>query len=144
MSKLTRIRQLSPSDFFKLSLASLLLFFASVRILFSSQENMIRDLQPRENAAPSLNPGSIAHLRNWIQFLEMADRNLGWKPSCIRRALVISRLSRAFKIPFQFKIGVRRDGNVFEAHTWLEAEGMTLELQPSQAIFLPLEKISNL
>lgn len=136
MGKVRTFLSLSPSEFYYTFVLTLLVIAAQLKIFIFSGEAIFRSLQVSPPA--NLSGRKKFPLPAWLRLLEAVDRNLG-KPSCLRRAIVLVWLGRMFKIPMELKIGAKRDGGDFQAHAWLESEGLRLEVHPSPA-FHVLEK----
>lgn len=69
-----------------------------------------------------------------------AARHLPIKSNCLEQSLVLWWLLRRRRIPADIRIGVRKDGEGFEAHAWVEAYGAVLSESGHEHIhFVPLE-----
>lgn len=79
-------------------------------------------------------------LRKALRLLEIADRQNGFGKGCVRKALALKVLTKMWRIPVEFKIGVSRGTKGLQAHGWLEWEGAKLEWfeEDSSVKFYPL------
>lgn len=57
------------------------------------------------------------------RFVNIADRYVPGKPSCLRRAVALWCLFRLHGIGADLRIGVRREKDAVRAHAWLETDG---------------------
>jgi hypothetical protein len=74
----------------------------------------------------------------------MAKRGL-YQANCLHQSLALCRLLRRFNVPAVLRVGARRDAKGFQAHAWVEVDGMILgqmehgytpfdSLRPHQAV----------
>ncbi len=75
-----------------------------------------------------------------LELLEIADRQGGFRPHCLRKAVALKWLADFARVPTEFKIGVARDSKGMHAHGWLECNGRRLE---SRAAGLPFEELAG-
>lgn len=69
-----------------------------------------------------------------------AERRLFFKPSCLEHALVLWWLLRRHGIPADIRLGGRKELGRFEAHAWVELEGMPLgDRNGAQRDFVPFD-----
>ena len=123
--------KLSKLEIFTLFVSSFYLATAEVRIRFSKSGTLLKQLQNLPaNPTPLFFLGPLHELRRTriVSLLEAVDRNLGWKPSCLRRTLALAWLSCALGFTPKFKIGVQRWERNLRAHSWLEVDGVRLEM----------------
>lgn len=77
--------------------------------------------------------------------VDIAERNTWPRPKCLARSLALMRMLRAIGIPAEVKIGVARPGGGFEAHAWVELEGLVVNDAPDiSSRFRPLEQAAEL
>ena len=130
-------------EIFTLFAAAFYLIAAEIQIRFSKSETLLKKLHQRV-PGPFLNskkgPGTfcISRLRKLpttriVSLVEAVDRRLGWKPSCLRRTIALAQLGRGLGWTTEFKIGARREEGNLRAHSWLELDGMRLEMDDEAA-----------
>lgn len=69
-----------------------------------------------------------------------AERRLLFHPSCLEHSLVLRWLLRRERIASTLRFGGRKQEARFEAHAWLEVNGLPLErLEGESAHFVPFE-----
>ena len=130
---LSKLRSLKAAEIPAVLASSFFLIAAEIQIRFSSSEKILKDLQTSKTPSSFLKSFCPLRTTRVVSLVEAVDRNLGWKPSCLRRTLALARLSRALGWSPEIKIGVdRRDGN-FRAHSWLEVDGLRLEMDDEAA-----------
>ncbi len=73
------------------------------------------------NAAPTdFTPERIA----WL--VARAARNVPWPATCLRRSLVLWALLARAGVATELRLGFRRQAGAFEAHAWVERDGVPL------------------
>ena len=55
-----------------------------------------------------------------------AERHLFFRPSCLEHALVLWYLLRRHGVAALIRIGGRKEQGVFEAHAWVEVDGLPI------------------
>ena len=60
------------------------------------------------------------------QMVLAAARQSFFRATCLERSLVLWRLLARLGIASQLRIGVRKTGDKFEAHAWVEHEGVAI------------------
>lgn len=130
--KIFRLFSYSPVEIFAVITAFFFLVSAELTIRLSRPGRLLKDLSnlSLRSGASHLLLSPLKKLRQsrLVSLLEAVDRNSGWNPSCLRRACALAKLSVALGAVPEFKIGVRlQDGNL-KAHSWLELDGMRLEI----------------
>ncbi len=65
--------------------------------------------------------------RNTAQLAAIAGRHGPVTATCLRQALLVYWLLRRRGLSPELKIGVRKQGDVVEAHAWVELEGRSLD-----------------
>lgn len=127
-------------DIFLLIFLAILLIAADIRMKIQSSKQILASL--RAQTVPSDKRRSaritLRQFEKLSQLAETADRNLGWKPSCLRRSLVLLTFSKWFQSPLSFRLGVRKQSDKFEAHAWIEMDGIALENKSPEADYQPL------
>lgn len=79
----------------------------------------------RVKAQPSGSPAfgsaqTIAHAES------AAARNLPFHSTCLERSMVLQWLLRSRGIPAELRVGAQKQAERFEAHAWVECEGVVL------------------
>ena len=70
-------------------------------------------------------PSSIPPERvGWL--VERAARNVLWPATCLRRSLVLWALLERAGVATELRLGFRKTDGVFEAHAWVELDGVPL------------------
>ncbi len=122
---------IKPGEIIPVFISFLYLIAAQCRMAFSSSEKILNSL--RMPALPSksffLFPLKGMRATRVTSLVEAIDRRLGWKPSCLRRALALSSLLRGLGLSPEFKIGANAQNEIFKAHCWLELGGQKLEMR---------------
>jgi len=67
------------------------------------------------------------------RMVDMASRNSLGQPTCLHRSLVVWWLLRRRGLESELRFGVRKRGEVFEAHAWVEHAGGVVNDQPMTA-----------
>jgi Transglutaminase-like superfamily len=84
--------------------------------------------------------GMIERAREIAGLEAAAVRNFPWCMNCLEQSLVLWWLLRQRGIPAEFRIGVRKDAEGFEAHAWVEVEGTNPSEADTEHInFVPFE-----
>lgn len=79
--------------------------------------------------------------RDAILWSVRAAAALSWRPTCAVRGLVVERLLRRAGIEAQFRVGVARQNEDFQAHAWVESrEGILVGA--SEREYQPLPKLT--
>ncbi len=60
----------------------------------------------------------------WL--VERAARNVPWPATCLRRSLVLWALLERTGVATELRLGFRKTDGVFEAHAWVELDGVPL------------------
>jgi hypothetical protein len=72
--------------------------------------------------------------------LDLAARNMFFRTNCLERSLALRWLLRRRGIATELRIGARKESALFEAHAWIELDGVVLN-DPDEAHlhFAPFE-----
>jgi len=71
---------------------------------------------------------------------EAVAHHLPFQPTCLEKSLALWWLLRRHRIPANLRIGACKDGDVFEAHAWVESDGVILsESAADHNRFVPFE-----
>lgn len=141
LDKAARALSYPPSEIFLVLVSSVLLAGAQVKMLFSSSPELFEVLQTPGKTSPFLfflKRFSSFKKTRLVSLVEACDANLGWKPSCLRRSLVLSATLRAMGFQPELKIGVHKNGASFSAHSWFELDGVRLEIRNDGVPFTEL------
>lgn len=63
------------------------------------------------------------------------------RPKCLPRAVVLWALLRRHGVDAEVKLGVRKGERGFEAHAWVEIEGLPLNEAAETVPFVPLRAL---
>ena len=75
-----------------------------------------------------------------VRMQAAAERRLLFKASCLEHALVLWWLLRRHGIPAEVRIGGRKEQGRFEAHAWVEIDGVPLgDANGAYREFVPLD-----
>jgi hypothetical protein len=61
-----------------------------------------------------------------------------FRATCLPRSVVLWALLRRHGVDAELKLGVRRGDRGFEAHAWVELEGVALDQHADDRSFIPL------
>ena len=84
------------------------------------QRSLLNDNQEREAALVTKSAAMIAHMVN------AADRHGLVHPSCLAKSLTLWWLLARQGISSHLRIGIRKKEEKFEAHAWVERDGIAL------------------
>ena len=90
--------------------------------------------------APSKDAGrlNLALAHRVARLQGSAERHLFFRASCLEHSLVLQWMLRRFGISAQLQIGGRKQSDRFEAHAWVEVNGLALaEPNSVRADFVP-------
>ncbi len=125
MRKLLRFLALGSEDRRTLLQAWCFLLLADVRLRRHSYRQVQAGLaQRRSGRAPG---DAVAVIRRVARLTDLAARHHLRPMTCLRRALATQRLLAERGIVTQLRIGVRKDGEEFGAHAWLEYAGKPIQ-----------------
>jgi len=82
--------------------------------------------------ASRLNPSDIDLASHTAMGLDLAARHLFFRTNCLERSLTLQWLLRRRGIATDLRIGARKESEHFEAHAWIELEGVVLN-DPDEA-----------
>ena len=94
-----------------------------VRGFRKTQASLKRHLSSPENSSRTFAPGS-AELT--VRMVRAAVRHSLGHPTCLDESLALWWLLGRQSIRSELKVGVRKEGEKFEAHAWVERDGMAL------------------
>ena len=126
MRKLAKARELSRTEWlFLLKVSALLpavrcgvrvLPFKTVMALFAGKQS----LDGNRVRSDRIRPDRLAYL------VEVASRHHFLKPTCLEKALLLSRILRQRGLAADLRIGTAKTDGRFEAHAWVEHRGQVL------------------
>lgn len=102
---------------------------ASLRLLgFKRSRDLLAWLsRPSRSQSPAHPPATTAETAHRIaRLVGIAAYHGPYRATCLRRSLALWWLLRRRGIPAELRIGVRKDGDAFQAHAWVEHAGMAL------------------
>ena len=82
------------------------------------------DIQPLEHPAPQ-----AQQAQGLARMVRAAAANGPYRATCLPQSLTVWWLLRRGGIAGQLRLGVRKEANCFEAHAWVEVEGLVLNDQ---------------
>jgi hypothetical protein len=142
MNTLSGLLRLSPGEVATLCRLGVLLILAEGSLRIWSLRTILHALDKRSmraRAASSVAPASGA-LVHFARLVELADRHGLCRPSCLRRALVVTWVLSGRGIAAILKIGVTKDQQDLSAHAWVEVarpRPMCLLAEPDFVDLLP-------
>lgn len=80
-----------------------------------------------------------------------AARNVFFHPNCLERSMVLYWLLRSRGIPVELRVGAQKKAEQFEAHAWVECDGIALNededvhlhFVPFDGPVAPMETVSH-
>jgi hypothetical protein len=82
--------------------------------------------------ASRVNPSTVDMASVIALRLDLAARNMFLRTNCLERSLALQWLLRRRGIATHLRIGARKESKFFEAHAWIELEGVVLN-DPDEA-----------
>lgn len=143
-SSVLKLFRLSPRELIRLCQISALLVLAEVSLCTWSLNKIQHAIHRRCMRAQTSRENRRAPqpITDFAWFVEIADCHGPFRPSCLRRSLVLAWLLSGRGIPTTLAIGVARSDDHVRAHAWLEEgpysspaghEGYTPMLSPSSS-----------
>ena len=122
MNTLVNLLRLSLGEAATLCRVSVLLILAEASLRIWSLRTILEALEKRSAHAQgaSDSPPASEALANFTRLVELADRHGLFRPSCLRRALVVAWVLSGRGIASNLKIGVTKDQGNLSAHAWVE------------------------
>lgn len=68
-----------------------------------------------------------------LQLETAVARNLFFATNCLERSLVLWSLLRRRGFPADVRFGARKEAEQFEAHAWVELNGIVMEIEPGRS-----------
>jgi len=136
-----KLRRLPPQERRLLAQAWLLLMATdlALRVLpFATILNYCRRQDvPRDTSSPDL----LTPVSRLAWLVEAAGRYCPAGTSCLKEALVLSRLLAQQGTPTTLRIGVGRQAGAFSAHAWLEQDGRIILGGSNRDAYAPLSPL---
>jgi hypothetical protein len=79
-----------------------------------------------------VNPSTVDTASAIAMRLDLAARHLFFRTNCLERSLALRWLLRRRGIAADLRIGARKESELFEAHAWVELDGVTIN-DPDEA-----------
>lgn len=99
-------------------------------------------LRPMSNPLRSLDSkvSMLAAARTIAAMESAAVRNLFLQTNCLERSIVLRWLLSSRGISSELRIGAQKRSNKFEAHAWIECEGVVLnDIEDVHSHFVPFD-----
>ena len=140
--KLYRVFLYSSPEIYAVLVITLVLLASDLKIRLSTAAQLLKEFRPHPVKPVAANRvfRPLLNLKKTrvASFVEAIDKNLGWKPSCLRRTLALASIFQKMGFAPAIKIGVHRDEEILKAHSWIEIDGMRLEMQDDGIAYTPL------
>lgn len=113
-----------------------------LRILgFRTWKNLLVHFLPHEDRAKTTAAGSEEIAKAIARMVAAAGRNLFFTPDCLESSLTLWWLLRRRGFAADLRFGARKEMNTFEAHAWVEWNGLALsDPGDGQSPFVPFEE----
>jgi hypothetical protein len=121
--KLDRLRNLTPEQRWILLESMALLPFVSLGLRALGFARMHKALAFRTLNTPT-HSTTMRDIEALSEALSLAAGQCPFPVSCLTRSLLLSWLLTRRQVANQLRIGVRMDGDVLQAHAWVECEGV--------------------
>lgn len=114
-----------------------------VRGFGATQRFLQKFIRPTKNGLPATAAESCAALTS--RMVRAAARNSPIPSTCLERSLLLWWMLARQGIATQYRIGVRKDGEKFAAHAWVEHDGVAIGEPEAQHLHYAAfaEKISG-
>lgn len=87
---------------------------------------LVRLTPPKPDTTRPLDPARFETAREIARIQEAVSRHLMFRASCLEQSLVLWWLAARRGIPAELRIGARKQAGRFQAHAWVELEGLVL------------------
>ena len=121
-----KLRRLTGQERGLLVQAWLLLLLAAPALRFLPFSTILRYCRSQQESCASRPAATPLPVLRVAWLVETAGRYCPTGTSCLKEALVLSRLLARMGIPTRLRIGVGRQAEAFAAHAWLEQEGRAI------------------
>jgi hypothetical protein len=138
---LARWSRLRPRERWQLPALMLVLPFMRLLLACAGFVRSFRWLErwSRPEATRLADVGEIAAAERLATLAEIAGRRGPVRATCLPQALLVHALLRRRGLSPRFRIGVRKRGPAFDAHAWVELEGVALAQKGEAHMPLPRE-----
>ena len=128
MRKIRRAAHLTLSDWRYLTIASVELFVARIRLSTVAAEKILRELQAPLSALPQQrSPLAKIDVERLSWAIAVAAQHVPWRSDCLVRVMAADRWLRRHHLRPDFYLGVAKDEQgVFAAHAWLRYGDLTV------------------
>ncbi len=129
----------SPERWLALRLLVLLpLIDLSLRSIgFQRSRAWLSRLAPPEVATVAVDRDAVAAAQRLAGLARSVGARSPWRTSCLRQALAVWWLLRRRRLPAELKIGVIRRDPPFQAHAWVELDGVALDPEAAAHVAFP-------
>ena len=126
--RLARWRELAPTDRWRLLglVVALPAIEAMLRIFGAVRTRRWLDRISANARQRSADPGQLRSAEHLAQLAAIAGRRGLIDATCLRPALLLQCLLRRRGLSPEFKLGVRKRDGLFDAHAWVELQGVAL------------------
>jgi hypothetical protein len=127
--RLRKLRQLSVSSWLMLAVAAICLPITGAALRLLGFQRSCRFLARFDRAAMSIEGASddaIDEAKAMAEIVKIAARHGLYRAKCLTESLVLWALLRRRGLPVELRIGARKAENQFEAHAWVELNGIVL------------------
>jgi hypothetical protein len=124
-----RYRALDPETrkLFRRALALLPMIAFSLRLRgFKKTREILQKKLPPDSLQESANENAAETVQKTCRMVKAAAHYGIIRPSCLVESLTLWYLLQRQRIPARLRIGVRKFPEKFEAHAWIECEGVAL------------------
>jgi hypothetical protein len=85
-----------------------------------------KSVEADRRSASRVNPSTVDMASAIAMKLDLAARHLFFRTNCLERSLALRWLLRRRGIAAELRIGARKESALFEAHAWIELDGVVL------------------
>ncbi len=127
MSRLAKLRKLTRDDWTILARAVVLVWKAALLLRIHPFQSVLTAFQPEKMALQKRPAGRPARrdAASLYRLVDVAARYTMPGSNCLKKALAASALMRAHRIPAQVVLGTSGARKPFQAHAWVEADGLS-------------------
>jgi hypothetical protein len=144
-SKLSKLRALSGREW--VLLATALLFLPGLKLalrIWGFRPIYSRIGRRVPLATDTSHPDCELEIADVVRMVDIAARHSIVKATCLPRSLAVWTLLRRRGIESELRIGVRQNDGTFEAHAWVERDGVVLNDSPDvDQRFAAFERVSG-
>jgi len=108
---------------------------------FAKTQRSLQSWLPKYDSSPQLAPEVAAQTLMVSRMVLAASRHALFTTTCLECSLVLWWLLARHGVPAQLRIGVRKTGDKFEAHAWVERDGAAIaEAEDTHLHYAPFAK----